>query len=148
MVKVYSANQDGSITKLGEHNYWTTNEVSEKATFANEDGSWRSLHGINILVSNDGTIKKGPEVFIGKSINDVTRLQFNDVFQVARNEQIVREIMNKSLLLGPTQVSKLTVEDQMRIKSIREEMEKLVNERIELSRKSEDSRKDPLYLNA
>lgn len=148
MVKVYSCQHDGSVSKLGDSNYWITNEVAEKsASMEDRNGSWKNLHGITLFVSNVGVIEKGPEALLGKSLNDVTRLQFNDVYRIMRNEQIVKEIMGKSLLLGPTQVSKLTIDDQIRIKSIREENENLLNEKIELSKKAEDSRKDPLYLN-
>lgn len=146
MVQVFSANGDGSVSKLGSNNYWVSNEVSGKATSENKDGSWKSLHGITILVSKDGTIEKGPEAFVGKSINDISRLHFSDVFKVVRNEQAIKEIISKSLLIGPTQISRLSEEDQIRIKSIQEENEYLVDEKVELSKKLEDSKKDPLYL--
>jgi hypothetical protein len=41
------------------------------------DGKWKFLHGIKLMIDPAGVIIKGPDIFIGRKWDDLTRLHLH-----------------------------------------------------------------------
>jgi len=144
MVQIYTAHQDGSVEKLSNNNYFSAKETIEKTTTIANNDSRRSLHGLDVLVSEDGTITKGIDSFIGRKFDDVKSLSYSDVFSVMRNEHQVKEL-EKSLLLGVNQLPGGSYAVQ--IDKAKEELEAFINTRIEEYKSQTNKHLDPMYRN-
>ena len=104
MVHVYQCASDGSTEKMGDTNYFTSKETVEKNMTNLNDGSWKSLHGLKLLVGEDNTVIRGPDSLVGRNWDEVKMLSYSDVFSVMRNEHQMEELVQKSLLLGVNQL--------------------------------------------
>jgi hypothetical protein len=60
------------------------------------DGKWKFLHGIKLMIDPAGVIIKGPDIFIGRKWDDLTRLNFQDTFTVMRSVARAMGETNKS----------------------------------------------------
>jgi len=145
MVTSYRANNDGTMTKISNDNYFAKkSEVEKTLNQIDQIGKWFSLHGVNLFVV-DNVITQGPDVLIGKSWEDIKILKYLDIFQIMRNEQKTKQILSKSLLIGPNQVSQLSSSEKSEIENIQNDTNEYISSRIDFYKNQSESIKDPLY---
>ena len=144
MTKVFRCNENGSTDKVSDNNYFTSNERIQKTVQTTSGDQWKSLHGVNVAVDNDGNILRGPDSLIGRNMKEVSMLSYYDMFNVMRNDQKIKEILNKSLLLGVDQVSHLNSEEKLLIDKAKQENEEFIASRVEHYTKQANVNKDPL----
>jgi len=145
MVQVYRCNENGSTDKVADNNVFTSNERIQKTVQTSQANKTQSLHGVNVATDDEGNILRGPDSLIGRNMKEVSQLSYSDMFQVMRNDQKIKEILNKSLLLGVDAISHLTSLDKIEIDKAREANDLLIAQKVEYYNKLNSSKKDPLF---
>jgi hypothetical protein len=137
-VKTYTA-KDDKITKQDgfmEKSY----EIGKTITTLSGDADLKWLHGTRLWVDPSGIVIKGPDLFIGRTYEDLKNLNYNDVFTVERSVMRAMGTTNKSYNADDP-------DEEILRKSILDEakvwLDKTLKMRVEERATAYD--KDPLY---
>jgi hypothetical protein len=145
MVQVYQSNSTGETSKVGSTNYFTSQERLGKSDGINNNETLKSIHGIQVSVDKEGVITKGIDVLIGKSINDIQKLSYSDIFTVVRKDAQIKQILSKSLLLGVDSLSHLSEAERKAIDKAENEVEEFIETRLETYKSNIENHLDPLF---
>lgn len=70
--------------------------ISKTVNTLSGDGEWKWLYGVRLFVDPSGIVIKGPDLFIGRSFEDLKNLNYHDVFTVERSIMRAMGLTNKS----------------------------------------------------
>lgn len=94
-MKVFRITDKATQEFEGVLNYQNKTEKSIEQLSGNAE--MKMLHGIKLWVDPSGTVINGPDIFISRKWDDLTRLNFQDTFTVMRSVARAVGNTNKSL---------------------------------------------------